>query len=145
MKRTFAKRSLQMLVAMFLLVGGMLFVSNTASAQSVSSSLNVSGYSWVAEDEALGILQTRISLIHQQLAGFVIGTASWNEGMRRSVFYKGIYREINDGTSVPDAIVATYTRFANANIANQDADATVNFTPAQAYTIAEEAINLLKL
>jgi hypothetical protein len=145
MKRTFAKRSLQTLVAMFFLMGGLLFVSNSASAQTISTSLNVSGYSWVAEDEALAILQTRISLIHNQLNGFVIGTPSWNEAMRRSLFYKGIYREINDGSSVPDAIVVTHTRFANANIANQDSDNSVTFTPAQAYTIADEAINLLRI
>ena len=143
MNRTSAKRGLNALFAMFLLVGGLLFVSNSVSAQSAPK-LDITGVMWVAEQDALDILNATITSTHQQMSGMTPGTAPYNAGMRRAVFLKGIYAGVSTGTSVPNAVLNTFGQYQHGSITASAETASVYFSPAQAMAEANFAIDLLR-
>ena len=106
MNRTFAKRGLQSIVAMFLLVGAMVFTSRQATAQSVkttSSSAQLSNL--VNADAAVAILKYQIeNAAHPQLAISQPGTQAYDEWSARAYYWKQMIAKISDGASVSVAL-----------------------------------------
>lgn len=145
MNRTSTKRGFKALLAMFLLVGGMLFVSNSVNAQSVPSKLDVSGIMWVTESNALDILNQTIASTHQQMSGFTPGSNPFNAGMRRAVFLKSIHSQVDTGTGVQDAVSNTFGQYQNGSVAASVEAAPVFFSTANAQEEADFAIALLRV
>lgn len=92
MKGTFAKRGLMSLVAGFFLFGFLLLSAGRAEAQTTN---------WVGVDEAKVRLEQAVK--NQN----VVLTANPQDmnALIHAYYYKEIYALINDGTSVPEAVV----------------------------------------
>lgn len=142
MNRTSAKRGFKALLAMFLLAGGMMFFTNSVSAQSALPKLDLSGILWMTEAEALDVLTNTITVTHQQIGLALPGSPVYNAGMRRAAFLKSVYGEVVSGTAVPDAILNTFDQHDNSGV--YTSMPAVAYTVQQARDEAEFAIAILR-
>lgn len=142
MNRTSAKRGFKALLAMFLLAGGMLFFTNSVSAQSALPKLDLSGILWMTETQALDVLTNTITVTHQQIGLALPGSPVYNAGMRRAAFLKSVYGEVASGTAVPTAILNTFDQHDNSGV--YTSMPAVAYTVQQARDEAEYAIAILR-
>lgn len=142
MNRTSAKRGFNTLLAMFLLVGGMLFSMNSVSAQSALPKLDLSGILWMTETQALDVLTNTITATHQQIDQALPGSPIYVAGERRTAFLKSVHGEISSGSSVPNAILNTFDKNDNGGL--YAAAPAVAYTVQQARDEAEFAIAILR-
>lgn len=146
MKKRSTYRGLNLFLAAFFLVGGLLFATNSAQAQSVGQTLIVSGYNWLPQQDAMNALKGQVAGIRNQVhnGSLVYGTPQWQNAMRYAIFYKDVYANLRKGDLVPDALLHTFQKLSNANTLGSTNNS-VAFTPQQAYTIAEEVKEMLSL
>lgn len=122
MKKVFA--NWKMSLSALLLVGGLMFVSNTAQAQLTSSLAapndlqpikGVSG-TWVSQPEALQLLQAELDgNITTALATLPIQSSQFIVWKYKGLLYEEIIRSIENGVSVSKALRINYEHLAGAS------------------------------
>jgi hypothetical protein len=116
MKGTFATHGLKMVVAMFFLFGGLL-LTNRAEAQvsSTNAQFNSPSANWLTEQEALAVLQVEVQNLAQNLQVLVPGSQGYINTEMHIRYYKEIYRQIDGGSVVPDAVRNALGAVTNSN------------------------------
>lgn len=97
------------LVSGFLLFGFMLLTAVRAEAQSAN---------WVTPDEAKTRLFTKVSQQHDIISSNQVGTPDYNDAMMRATYYKEVYRIINDGVTVSEAVQSGLSAVTTGTDAN---------------------------
>jgi hypothetical protein len=140
MKRTFAKRSFQALAAMFFLVSGLLLTANSAGAQSLTGQSNLN---WVGSAEAQTMLGTQVQSLTTLVGQQIPGSQLYNDISVRILYYKNVYRFINEGNAVSAAVPRT-TLYMGAHGVQGDANTVgLNVSKSLLATIETEATDLL--
>lgn len=144
MNRTFAKRGLQSIVAMFLLVGAMLFTASQATAQKVKTTSSSAQISNLANStDAVAILMNQIeNAAHPQLKNAQPGTQQFEEWTARAYYWKRMIAMIGEGTTVSAALsdAARETLLVN----HHDAYTSVYVDRTFMNTLYDFTYNLLK-
>jgi len=137
MKRTFAKKSLQSLVAMCLVVAGLFFAAD-AKAQGTmlqGQAFSTNGMNFQTEQEAVATLKNKVETLSVTYA-----YSPATETLRRLAYYKKIMENITNGSTTAQALVESLG--AAATIAGtQEAGAT---SQQQLGAVFTEAKLLLK-
>ena len=94
MKGTFFNFKLRTLVAMFFILGGMLFSANRAEAQA---------FNWMNESQAMTQLTTEIEQLSLDLGNFVPGSTQYKNLYNHLNYYKLITVALEEGMSTADA------------------------------------------
>lgn len=103
MKRTFAKRGFQSLLAMFFLVGGLfVMTANRVEAQSTLSA--PANQTWKAPADAMNTLSAAVNQQHAAMSANPVGSNNYNNALAHAVYYKQIMALIDQGVAVGDAV-----------------------------------------
>ena len=142
MKRTFAKWSLQSLVAMCLVVAG-LFFSADAKAQGAllqGQAYSTNGINFLTEQDAIPVLKNKVESLSVTFLYQTPGTPAYNDTLRRLAYYKKIMENISNGTDVAGSLVNSLGSAATLG-GSVEAGTT---TPQQLGAVFNEAKLLLK-
>jgi len=91
MKGTFFNLKLRSLVAMFFLLGGLFFATNSAKAQS---------FNWLGETQAVTQLSADIDQMSLDIQNFVPGSSQYKNLQNHIYYYKLVMVTIEGGTTV---------------------------------------------
>lgn len=138
MKGTFVKQIQRSLVAMLLVIGALAFSASRADAQ--VTNIN---YNWVTEAEAVTALEGAVASLAVDLGNYTQGSAPWIATVNQVEYYKQVIVAIENGSSVPVAVLNTIINGYNAN-PGPDKNA-LTLTPAQMDQIRANAIDLLTI
>jgi len=144
MKKVFA--NWKMSLSAFLLVGGLMFVSNTAKAQLTSTtvaSVDIKGVTgtWVSGSEALQLLQDEINgPIATALEQLPVQSSQFIVWKYKNLLYEQVYNSIQQGISVSKAVRINYEALSGAS--NIEPVLTP-LSAAEWQTIFNELVNLL--
>lgn len=144
MKKVFA--NWKMPFSAFLLVGGLMFVSNTATAQLTSSlvaSADIKGVTgtWVAGSAALQLLQDELNgPIATALEQLPVQSSQFIVWKYKGLLYEEVYKSIEQGIPVSKAVRINYERLAGATNIEPVLSP---LSPAEWQTILNELIDLL--
>jgi hypothetical protein len=139
MKGTFAKLIQRSLVAMLLVFGALALSTSRAEAQVTNINLN-----WVTESEAITALDGAVVALAVDMGNYTQGSTPWVALANQVEYYKLVMGAIENGTSVPVAVLNTTINGYNANPAGTDSNATT-ITPAQMDQIRANAVDLLTI
>jgi len=119
MKKVFA--NWKMSLSALLLVGGLMFVSNTAKAQISSTSVasvDIKGVTgtWVAQSVALQLLQDEINgPIATALEQLPVQSSQFIVWKYKNLLYEEVYNSIQQGIPVSKALRINYEKLAGAS------------------------------
>ena len=95
MKGTFFQLKLRSLVAMFFLLGGLFFATNSAEAQS---------FNWMTESQAVTALTAEVEQMSLDIQNFVPGSTQYKNLINHMAYYKLILVSVESGVIVETAV-----------------------------------------
>lgn len=137
MKRTFANRSLMSLLAGFFLFGFLLLSGNRAEAQT---------YNWMQSNEAKQVLLTEVNNVYGNLQQMTPGTQAYNDALAHAIYYRMIYRKIDQGDTVEQSAIQALNVFSTTpGVGTGAFVADITVTKALKQTLYNDAVGLLTL
>lgn len=137
MKGTFVKQIQRSLVALLLVAGAWAFSTSRADAQVTNINHN-----WVTESEALAALEGAVGIYAADMGNYSQGSPAWLNAANHVEYYKLLMGAIEDGTSVPVAVVSTNIPGYSA-VPGNNLNTAVTITPAQMDQLRNDATALL--
>jgi len=130
MKNLFAKLGVGSIVSMAFLLGGLLFCTNSAQAQTVSGSAPAGPIktlgTWKSTADATTSISNNLALINNALDHGSYG--NYAKGKMQVVIYQGVLNSLSDGMSVQDAVFQNYYQYAPAPGLDRPADANLTIS-----------------